>query len=42
VPHSFVYTWAKPSPQDQYNLIRPDGSTRPAWQAIQAAIAAGE
>jgi hypothetical protein len=41
VPRSFVYTWAKPSPQDQYNLIRPNGSKRPAWQAIQAAIAAG-
>jgi hypothetical protein len=42
VPHSFVYTWAKPSPQDQYNLIRPNGSTRPAWQAIQTAIAAAD
>jgi hypothetical protein len=41
VPRSFVYTWAKPSAADEYNLVRPDGSIRPAWQAIQAAIAAG-
>ena len=41
VPRSFVYTFGKPSPEDQYNLIRPNGSTRPAWPAIQAAIASG-
>jgi polysaccharide biosynthesis protein PslG len=41
VPRSFIYTWAKPSAHDPYNLIRPDGSTRPAWKAIQAAIASG-
>jgi polysaccharide biosynthesis protein PslG len=41
VPHSFVFTWAKPRAEDEYNLIRPDGSARPAWQAIQSVIAAG-
>jgi hypothetical protein len=41
VPHSFVFTWAKPSASDEYNLLRPDGSVRPAWNAIQGAIATG-
>jgi hypothetical protein len=41
VPRSFVFTWTKPSPGDQYNLVRPDGSPRPAWQAIKAFIATG-
>ena len=39
VARSFVYTWAKPSTDPPYNLLRPDGSPRPAWQAIQGAIA---
>jgi polysaccharide biosynthesis protein PslG len=38
VPRSFVFTWTKPSPDDRYNLVRPDGSTRPAWQAIESFI----
>jgi hypothetical protein len=41
VRRSFVFTWAKPSPTDEYNLLRPDGSSRPAWQAIQAFISRG-
>jgi polysaccharide biosynthesis protein PslG len=35
VRRSFVFTWTKPSLESDYNLIRPDGSTRPAWAAIQ-------
>jgi hypothetical protein len=40
-----VFTWAKPSFADQanvaYNLVRSDGSAKPAWSAIQAYIATG-
>jgi Beta-galactosidase len=39
VRRSFVYTWTKPSLEGQYNLLRPDGSARPAWRAIQRLIA---
>jgi hypothetical protein len=38
VPRSFVFTWTKPSAGDRYNLVRPDGSARPAWQAIQSLV----
>jgi len=39
VRRSFVFTWTKPSvAADAYNLLRLDGSSRPAWQAIQAFI----
>jgi polysaccharide biosynthesis protein PslG len=41
VPRSFVFTWTKPSPGDDYNLLRPDGSARPAWYAIEAFITTG-
>jgi hypothetical protein len=34
VQRSFVFTWTKPSLDQEYNLIRPDGSERPAWKAI--------
>jgi hypothetical protein len=40
VTRSFVFTWTRPSPDDHYNLIRPDGSVRPAWLAVQSLIAA--
>ncbi|MGZ4415146.1 MAG: hypothetical protein ACXVRZ_12370 [Gaiellaceae bacterium] len=40
VRRSFVFTWTKPSLETDYNLIRPDGSTRPAWAAIQRVAAA--
>ena len=40
VRRSFVFTWTKPALESNYNLIRPDGSTRPAWAAIQQ-VAAG-
>jgi hypothetical protein len=39
VTRSFVYTWTKPKAGDQYNLVRPDGSARPAWLAIQSVLA---
>jgi hypothetical protein len=39
VRRSFVFTLTKPSAQaDAYNLLRPDGSPRPAWQAITSLI----
>jgi hypothetical protein len=43
VRRSFVFTWTRPSPSpdDRYNLVRPDGSIRPAWYAIQAFISSG-
>jgi polysaccharide biosynthesis protein PslG len=45
VRRSFVFTWAKPSLTDSanvaYNLVRPDGSAKPAWAAIQAFVATG-
>jgi polysaccharide biosynthesis protein PslG len=43
VPRSFVFAWRKPlSPNDEFNLIRPDGSTRPAWQAIKSFISSAD
>lgn len=41
VVRSFVFTFTKPSAAeaDVYNLVRPDGSPRPAWQGIQSFIA---
>jgi hypothetical protein len=39
VTRSFVYTWRKPAAGDPYNLLREDGSPRPAWAAIRAVIA---
>jgi hypothetical protein len=39
VRRSFVFTWTKPALETSYNLIRPDGSTRPAWAAIQRVAA---
>ena len=43
VRRSFVFTWTKPNGtfDDRYNLVRPDGSARPAWWAIQTFIATG-
>jgi hypothetical protein len=41
VPRSFVFTWTKPASGDRYNLVRPDGSARPAWQAIGSLVSAG-
>lgn len=41
VQRSFVFTWAKPAADDEYNLIRLDGTTRPAWKAIEGFISAG-
>jgi hypothetical protein len=41
VRRAFLFTWTKPSLEDQYNLIRPDGSARPAWLAIQRLIVNG-
>ena len=41
VRRSFVFTLTKPSSGGQYNVIRPDGSERPAWFSIQAFIATG-
>jgi len=39
VRRSFVFTWTKPSlVANAYNLLRLDGSPRPAWQAIQTLI----
>jgi hypothetical protein len=42
VRRSFVFTWTKPSVEaDAYNLLRLDGSPRPAWQAIQSLVSSG-
>lgn len=35
VRRCFVFTWTKPALESNYNLIRPDGSARPAWAAIE-------
>lgn len=35
VTRSFVYVWGSRADGSPYNLIRPDGSTRPAWQAMK-------
>jgi hypothetical protein len=42
VARSFVYTWTAPSLGDAYNLVRPDGSARPAWDAIRSFLATGD
>jgi polysaccharide biosynthesis protein PslG len=39
VTRSFVFTWALPSSGWGYNLLRPDGSPRPAWTAIRELLA---
>jgi hypothetical protein len=41
VLRTFVYHWNRPrgGGDDPYNLIRPDGSTRPAWQEITSLLA---
>jgi hypothetical protein len=39
VRRSFVYTWTKPSVDPDYNLLRLDGSPRPAWGVIQQFLA---
>jgi hypothetical protein len=41
VTRSFVYTWALPSLGVGYNLLRPDGSARPAWAAIRELLSTG-
>jgi hypothetical protein len=41
VQRSFVYTWTQPSLGDAYNLVRPDGTARPAWDAIKSYLAHG-
>jgi hypothetical protein len=39
VRRSFVYTLTKPTVDPDYNLLRLDGSPRPAWGAIQQFLA---
>ena len=39
VTRSFVFTWTLPSLDTTYNLVRPDGSPRPAWSAIRELLA---
>jgi hypothetical protein len=40
VTRSFVFYWSRPPPiDDPYNLVRPDDSTRPAWQAVKDLLA---
>jgi polysaccharide biosynthesis protein PslG len=42
VRRSFVFTLTKPSVEaDAYNLLRLDGSARPAWQAIRSLASSG-
>src|SRR5262249_39202961 len=42
VRRRFVFTWTKPSvAAESYNLLRSDGSTRPAWQVIESFISSG-
>lgn len=41
VTRSFVYTFAAPAQEQDYNLLRPDGSSRPAWAAIEGFLATG-
>jgi len=38
VKHTFVYTLDAPSREQDYNLVRPDGSLRPAWSAVKMFI----
>jgi polysaccharide biosynthesis protein PslG len=40
VPRSFIYTFDVPGRETEYNLLRPDGSARPAWTALKNFIAA--
>jgi polysaccharide biosynthesis protein PslG len=35
VRHTFIYTLDAPSREQDYNLLRPDGSPRPAWAAVK-------
>jgi hypothetical protein len=42
VARSFVFVWGQPHDNAGYNLIRQDGSTRPAWDAIKDLIATGD
>jgi Glycosyl hydrolase catalytic core len=39
VERSFVYTWTQPRVGDAYNLVRPDGTARPAWDALRSYLA---
>jgi hypothetical protein len=41
VRRSFVFNWGTPRADDGYNLLRPDGSSRPAWDAVRSLIATG-
>lgn len=41
VARTFIYTLAAPSQAQDYNLLRPDGSPRPAWAAVKRFIASG-
>ncbi len=44
VQRAFVYEWTDPAAFADgggYNLVRPDGSTRPAWDAIKQLLASG-
>jgi hypothetical protein len=38
ITRAFVYTWTKPELEDDYNLLRPDSSARPAWLVVQQLI----
>jgi hypothetical protein len=40
VVRSFIYTFGPPDREQDYNLLRPDGSPRPAWAAVKSHIAA--
>jgi hypothetical protein len=40
VVRSFIYTFGPPSREQDYNLLRPDGSPRPAWAALKSHISA--
>jgi hypothetical protein len=39
VARSFIYTFNAPSRAQDYNLLRPDGSAKPAWAAVKRFIA---
>jgi hypothetical protein len=39
VTRCFIFTWTLPSLGAGYNLLRPDGSPRPAWTAIRELLA---
>jgi hypothetical protein len=40
VTRSFIYTLDVPERETDYNLLRPDGSPRPAWTALKSFIGA--